>query len=286
MDTIRDRVSSQSLPARNLSYNTNIDFKDNAGLMIVIGEVRLESIEIEHFLKKNIQLKQICQKILFQKIIDRAARERNITVTDEEIQVEADRQRREKKLEKAAETIAWLASEMISPEEWEAGIRDRLLAKKLSQALFSKEVDKFFAENKLYFEQILLYQIIVPYEKLAWEIFYQIEEEEMSFYQAAHLYDIDEKRRQNCGFEGKINRGSIKPDIATVIFNARPREIINPFQTEQGYHILMVEEFIAPQLTPEVSQDIFNKLFDEWLSSELNYLLHNATQKTYTNHNQ
>jgi parvulin-like peptidyl-prolyl isomerase len=282
MDTIRDRVSSQPIPPRNLSYNTNIDFKNNADAVytIAIAEVHLELIEIEHFLKKNLQLKQICHKILFQKIIDRAAQERNITVTDKEIQAEADCQRRERKLEKAADTVAWLADEMMSPEDWEAGIRDRVLAKKLSHALFSKEVEKFFAENKFYFEQVILYQIIVPYEKLAWEIFYQIEEEEMSFYQAAHLYDIDEKRRQNCGFEGKINRASIKPDIATAIFSARPREIINPFQTEQGYHIVMVEEFIAPQLTPEVSQDIFNKLFDEWLASELNYLLHNAGVKS------
>jgi parvulin-like peptidyl-prolyl isomerase len=282
MDTIRDRVSPQSIPERNLSYNTNIDLKNNAEAIhtIAIAEVHLELIEIEHFLKKNLQLKQICHKILFQKIIDRAAQERNITVTDKEIQAEADCQRRERKLEKAADTVAWLADEMMSPEDWEAGIRDRVLAKKLSHALFSKEVEKFFAENKFYFEQVILYQIIVPYEKLAWEIFYQIEEEEMSFYQAAHLYDIDEKRRQNCGFEGKINRASIKPNIATAIFSARPREIINPFQTEQGYHIVMVEEFIAPQLTPEVSQDIFNKLFDEWLASELNYLLHNAGVKS------
>jgi parvulin-like peptidyl-prolyl isomerase len=282
MDTIRDRVSSQPIPPRNLSYNTNIDLKNNVEAIhtIAIAEVHLELIEIEHFLKKNLQLKQICHKILFQKIIDRAAQERNITVTDKEIQAEADCQRRERKLEKAADTVAWLADEMMSPEDWEAGIRDRVLAKKLSHALFSKEVEKFFAENKFYFEQVILYQIIVPYEKLAWEIFYQIEEEEMSFYQAAHLYDIDEKRRQNCGFEGKINRASIKPDIATAIFSARPREIINPFQTEQGYHIVMVEEFIAPQLTPEVSQDIFNKLFDEWLASELNYLLHNAGVKS------
>lgn len=143
MDTIRDRVSSKSLPLRNLSYNTNIDFKDNAGLMIVIGEVRLEPIEIENFLRKNIQLKQICQKILFQKIIDRAARERNITVTDEEIQAEADRQRRERKLEKAIDTVAWLADEMIAPEEWEAGIRDRLLAKNYLTLSLAKKLKSF-----------------------------------------------------------------------------------------------------------------------------------------------
>ena len=36
----------------------------------------------------------------------------------------------------------------------------------------------------------------------------------------------------------------------------------------------MVEEFIAAELTPETRQQILDKLFQEWLESELNYLIH------------
>ena len=79
-------------------------------------------------------------------------------------------------------------------EAWEAGIRDRLLAQKLARSLFDREIRSFFAHNKLGFEQALLYQILVPYQKLAQELFYQIEENEINFFQAAHLYDIDKRR--------------------------------------------------------------------------------------------
>ena len=234
--------------------------------------------EIVSILKRNIQLKEVCQKILHQRIIEQAAQERGITVTPEEIQAEADRLRREKHLEKVADTLAWLAEQMITADEWEAGIRDSLLAQKLAESLFAKEVEKFFAQNRLDFEQILLYQIIVPYERVAREIIYQIDEEEISFYEAAHFYDIDEKRRHQCGYEGKLYRWSLKPDIAAVVFSAQPEEVIGPLQTEQGFHILMLLEFIPAELTPERYQEILNRMFKEWLAIELNYMIHNHTK--------
>lgn len=242
--------------------------------MIDFSGVALEPNEIVSLFKKNIQLKEVCQRILYQRIINQAAQERGLTVTPEEIEEAANRQRYEKRLEKASDTLAWLADQMITPDDWEAGICDRLLAKKLSEHIFAKEVEKFFAQNKLDFDQILLYQIIVPYDKLALEIFYQIEEQEISFYQAAHLYDIDERRRQLCGCEGKLYRRNLKADIAAVVFGAKLGEVTGPIKTEQGYHLLLVEEFIPGELTPERYQEILNRMFQEWLASELNYMLH------------
>lgn len=37
--------------------------------------------------------------------------------------------RREKRLEKATDTLAWLTDEMITPKDWEAGIYARLVFK-------------------------------------------------------------------------------------------------------------------------------------------------------------
>ena len=237
----------------------------------------IEPDEITSFLKKDLQLKAVYQKILYQKVINQAAQERGLTVTPEEIQAEANRLRYEKRLEKAADTLAWLASEMISVEDWEAGICDRILAKKLAECLFAKEVEKVFAQNRLDFDQILLYQIVLSDGKLAQELFYQIEDGEISFYEAAHLYDVDERRRQQCGYEGKLFRWNLKPELAAVVFSTKAGEVISPLKTEQGHHLLMVEAFIPAQLTPQRYQDILDRMFKEWLVSELNYMLHSKT---------
>lgn len=246
-------------------------------MTISISGTSIELEQLLSFLKKNFQLKEVCQKILHQKIIQQAAQERGITVTPEEIQAEAEQQRRERRLEKAADTLAWLADQLVNPEDWEAGIRDKLLSKKLAEHLFANDVQKIFVQNKLNFDQILLYQIIVEDEKLAQELFFQLEEREISFYEAAHLYDIDEKRRQQCGCEGKIYRWSLKADIAAVVFGAKLGEVIGPVKTPLGHHLLMVEEFIPAELTPERYQEILDQMFSEWLDSELNYMLYSQS---------
>lgn len=237
--------------------------------------IPLDATEVVNCLKREVQLKKVCQKVLCQQAISQAAQEQGIKVTAEEIQTEADRQRYGMRLESAAATIAWLESEMITPEDWEAGIRERLLAQKLAKHLFGHQVERYFAENRLNFDCIHLYRIVVPYEQLAQELFYEIEENEISFFEAAHLYDIDERRRLQCGYEGKLPRMSLKPELAALVFGAKSGEVLRAIQTEQGYELLLVEEFEKAELTQDVRQQIIDQLFSEWLNSELNYLIAN-----------
>lgn len=229
--------------------------------------------EIVNFLKKDMKLKEVYQKILFQRVIWQVAEAKGIMVTTEEIEAEANRQRREKRLEKAVDTLAWLADQLVSPEDWEMGIRDRLLSQKLANLLFAEKVEAFFAQNQLEFEQVSLYQVIVNSQKLAQEIFYQIEDEEISFYEAAHLYDIDIFRRQKCGYEGKLYRFDLPANLAAVIFRSSPEQLIGPLQTSQGYHLFMIDQFFAAELTPERYQEILNNMFNQWLVMELNNML-------------
>ena len=238
----------------------------------------IEANQIIKLLKQELQVKPFYQRILQKRVIDKAAQERGLIVTPEEIQTEGDKLRREKRLEKAADTIAWLAEQMISVEDLEAGICDRLLAKKLAEFLFAKDVKKVFVQNKLQFDRIILYQIVVEDPKLAQELFYQIQEGEISFFDAAHFYDIDENRRHLCGCEGKVYRWGLKPDIAVAVFSAKPGEVIRPIQTDLGYHLFMVEKFLPAELTAERYEEILQNIFNEWLSNEVNYLLYNQSE--------
>ncbi len=246
--------------------------------MIDVSGQKIETQEIIEFLKKRVQLKGVCKSILHQKIIKNAIEKYNIEITAEEIQAQGDQIRRQKHLEKAEDTFAWLADELITPEDWEAGIYEDLAAQKLADHLFSQTVQDFFNQNQHQFEQIVLYEIIIPYEKLAWELFYQIEEEEMSFYQAAHLYDIDPERRIQCGYVGKVHRSQLKPTLATYVFQATPGSVMTPVSSEKGYHIFLVEDFIPAELTDEVYQTLLNQMFQDWLARELDYLMFNQTE--------
>jgi len=245
-------------------------------MTVKFNNVEITTAEINEYLKQQLTLKKVCNKIIQQKIIDRAALARNITVTETEIEVEANKIRSALRLEKAADTLAWLDDNLIDPEEWGNAIRNDLLRKKLAEKLFDSQVEAYFAENRLNFDRFVLYQLVVPYKKLAQELFYQIEEEEISFYQAAHLYDIDAKRRYLCGYEGEVHRWDYEPDIAAVIFK-NPiviGELIEPIASQNGYHLFKVEDYFPAQLTPKIRQDIIGNLFEQWLNSELNHFIH------------
>ncbi len=235
----------------------------------------IEPEEIINFLKSEINLKDICHQILGQRVIAKFCLENNISLAEEEIRAEAENQRRILGLEKASDTVEWLKDELINVEDWEEGIRNTLLARKVAENLFSKEVEKFYIKNRLEFEQIILYKIVVKNEKLAQELYYQIEEEEISFFTAAHIYDIDEKRRLQCGYEGKVYRFALPPDIAAILFRTAVKQLIGPLKTDQGYNLFFVEELIPPELDSHRFQEILNNMFQRWLTAEVEALLNN-----------
>jgi PPIC-type PPIASE domain len=243
--------------------------------MVERSSVSLPADEIIRFLRKNAQYKEVCHRILYQGIVERTAQERGVLVTPEEIQQEADAFRRQHRLEKSSDTLAWLTNQDMTPDEWELGIRDRLLSQKLSEALFTKEIEKLFAENRLNYDRVSLYQIVFADDKLAQEIFYQVEEGEISFYEAAHLYDVDEQRQARCGYEGIVYRWSLNPAIAAAVFANEPGQVTGPITLDKTYHLVMMEKFLPAELTDELRKELLNQLFQQWLEGELSYVLHN-----------
>ncbi|MCX7596279.1 MAG: peptidylprolyl isomerase, partial [Fischerella sp.] len=52
-----------------------------------------------------------------------------------------------------------------------------------------------------------------------------------------------------------------------------PKQLIGPVKTEQGYHLFMVEEFIPAKLTPQRYEEILNNMFQQWLTTEIDYAI-------------
>lgn len=71
-------------------------------------------------------------------------------------------------------------------------------------------------------------------------------------------------------------RWNLLPEVAITVFATPTGEVIGPLQSSQGYDLLMVEEFIAAELTPTIRQEIIDELFRNWLEQELNYLIHHS----------
>lgn len=237
--------------------------------MYIDQELPFEALELVDFLRRELELKPIYQRLLYEKIVQRSAQEYHLTVTPEEVQNQTYLIRQQEGLHNTSDVLSWLAAKMVNIQVWEAGIHNRLLTKKLAQHLFEEHIETIFNQRAADFDQAIFYRIVVPYERTAQELLYQLTENGMSFYEAAHFYDINEQRRLHCGYEGKQYRFDLEPEIAELIFNAQLDEVIGPFkQSDIAYNLLLVEEITPAQLTPEIHEMILNQMFEEWLSNE------------------
>jgi parvulin-like peptidyl-prolyl isomerase len=236
--------------------------------------LQVNADDIVAFLKQQTQYQAVFEQVLYQRLIDWYAHDRGIQVTSEETQIAGNQFRQAHNLEKAEDTLAWLAIQKITPEDWEQGLHHNLLTQKLAQHLFHDQIEKYFAENRLNYDRVILYEILLPDVAFAEELFYQIDENEISVYEAAHLYDRRPDSRYRCGFVGHVCRWDVAARFSAEIFAAQPQQVLPPMQSDAGYHLFWVEDVLPAQLTPELAQIILRQLLQEWLDRELTYFKH------------
>ncbi|UKO97456.1 peptidylprolyl isomerase [Nostoc sp. UHCC 0870] len=228
--------------------------------------------EIIHSLKLSCQMPDVIKKIASQHIVAQKAQEMGIAATPEELQQAGDDLRLAKKLVKAKDTWEWLEKHQISVNGFEKLIRQDVLEKKLAQHLFSQQVEKFFYERQLDYAAAAIYQVILEDRDLALELFYALEEGEISFPEIARLYIPEPEKRRAYGYQGLKHRKDLRPEIASAVFAASPPVVLKPITTSQGTHIILVEEVIQPQLDDNLQRKIIAELFNDWLEQEIQYL--------------
>jgi len=114
-----------------------------------------------------------------------------------------------------------------------------------------------------------MYEVVLNDEDLAMELFYAVQEGEMSFYEVAHQYIQDKELRRKGGYRGMVQRKELKPEISAAVFAAKPPQVLKPILTSSGAHLILVEEIIQPQLNEKLHQKIVSDFFSEWLKQQI-----------------
>jgi len=226
---------------------------------------------IQH-IKLSCQIPGVVEAIAFQKIITKAAQEAGITVTAEELQQEGDRLRVAKKLVKAQDTWAWLKKHHLSLDDFEELAHSNVLSQKLAHHLFANKVEQFFYEHQLDYVAAVTYEVILEDRDLALELFYALQEGEITFQEIARQYIQQPELRRAGGYQGTRQRTDFRPDIAAAVFAASPPEILKPIVTPKGVHLIWVEEIIQPKLDEELRSAIQQQLFSGWLQQQFETL--------------
>jgi parvulin-like peptidyl-prolyl isomerase len=235
----------------------------------MLKRLNISSEDIIRNIKLSCQIPGVVEAIATQKIIAEAAQEAGIKVSEEELQQEGDRLRLEKKLVKAQDTWAWLKKHHLSINEFEELAYANILSIKLANHLFADQVEQFFYEHKLDYFAAVTYEVILDERDLALELFYALQEGEISFQTIAREYIQGPELRRAGGYQGMRRRTDFRPEIAAAIFAANPPGILKPITTPKGVYLIWVEEIIQPNLDENLRQEITKNLFLNWLKQQV-----------------
>ncbi|MGM3304820.1 peptidylprolyl isomerase [Anabaena sp. WFMT] len=228
--------------------------------------------DILYHLKISCQIPNLLEAIATRKIIADMAVKEGINIKIEELQQAADSLRLANKLIKAEDTWTWLKKHYLSLDNFEEIAHTNLLSAKLANHLFADKVEPFFYAHQLDYTGAVTYEVILDDEDLALEIFYALQEGEISFQEIARQYIQNPELRRAGGYQGIRQRSDFRPEIASAIFAANPPQILKPIITPHGVHIIMVEEIIKPQLNEQMHLKIMGELFTNWLREQVNRL--------------
>ncbi len=231
--------------------------------------ITITPADILQQVKISCQVPELTEGIVGRQIIAKVATEAGIELETEELQKAADQMRLMRQLHNAKETWNWLEKHSLSLNEFQTIAYNSLISGKLVAHLFGDKVEPYFFENKLNYTKVVMYEVVLDDEDLALELFYAIQEGEISFYEAAHQYIQDPELRRAGGYRGILHRQDLKPEISAAIFAANPPQFLKPIVTAKGVHLVLVEEIITPELNDQLRYKILTNFFEEWMKQQI-----------------
>lgn len=224
--------------------------------------------DIFHQVQLSCKIPETIEKIVERKIIISAAEAAGIKVTKEELQQASDQMRAMSQLKDAQATWVWLEKYGLSLDDFEEIVYITLISKKLINYLFADKVEPYFYNHQLDYAGAIIYEIILDDEDEAIELFYEIQEGEISFYDAARQSIQDTELRRKGGYRGKVNRTEMKPEVSAAVFAAMPSQLLKPIVTADGVYLVLVEEIVKPGLDKKLRNQIMLDLYSEWLEQQ------------------
>ncbi len=230
--------------------------------------VKITNENILEQIKLSCKIPYVIEEIINRQILENTSEAMGITVEVAELQKAADQMRLANKLDSADDTWAWLEKHGLSLEEFEKILYNSVIAGKLAVHLFADKVEQHFFQHQLDYAAVVLYEVVLDDEDLALELFYAIQEGEMSFHDVAHKYIQDQELRRSGGYRGILSRKDLKAEISAATFAAKPPQLLKPIVNSQGFYLIFVEEIIQPKLDNKLHMKIVLELFSEWMKQQ------------------
>jgi foldase protein PrsA len=203
------------------------------------------------------QAQDTLDRIVSEIVVTKEAASRGVAVTDKDVAKKAEELGLTGPLTagaKSAIKTSMLAEKMIADQY---GIR-----------VTNDDVKKFFDEKKELLgdpEQVHLRQIFVVSEKDANDIMLALNAG-ADFIKMAQAKSLDAASKAKGGDIGFFAKGMLVPELEKIVFALKPGDYSQPVKTDNGYHIIKLEEKKAPK----------NAKFDAEMKKRLEVMIKSA----------
>lgn len=197
--------------------------------------------------------------LIEQTLINQAAAEAGITVTDEEVE---EMYRQDRNLQPDdVQWQAWLDENLFTEEEYRASLRNLLITQRMIERVIETEAPIIEEANARH--------ILVATEAEAATILNRVLNGE-DFAALAAEFSRDVSSRADGGNLGWFTLdGLLTPEMAQLVFDNAPGAVLGPVETMLGYHVIQVLDFRERAAEPDESAELAATQFTRWLQNLL-----------------
>ena len=130
-------------------------------------------------------------------------------------------------------------------------------------------MDPHFLAHQKDYTKVRLFELVIDDEDLALELFYALEEGEVTFGELAEQYAQDKDAKYRGGYRGKLQCKELPGAIANAIVAAESNTLLKPIPVGRQFHIIYLAEKKIPKLGRRLRQEILFELFEAWVNQEV-----------------
>ncbi len=240
-------------------------------VVLKVGDQSFEEKDLYPLLGKYRLLPQLAKEILLDQAIA------DVICSAEEVQVTRQQLYQHLQITTDAQRQVWLEQNGMTQEQLdELAIRE-LKIDKFKEAKWHDQLNNYFHQCKKQLDRVVYSLIRTKDSGIAQELYFRIQEEEAKLADLAREYS-EGAEAQTGGLVGPVELKAPHPQIAQLLFNSQPGQLLPPTRIGEWWIILRLEKYISAELDEPTSKRLLNDLFQGWLMGQIQQFVYFSPQ--------
>jgi parvulin-like peptidyl-prolyl isomerase len=242
---------------------------ENLNNLLTIGEEALSLKQVLGYLQRAGSLQKTLGDVLRQYVIEMALQQReDLTVDSFQVDQAILNFRLEHQLSDLAKFQDWLKTNDLTYEGFQQKVGYTMQLALCKQAIAKSDLEEYFAEQKPFFDRVVLSRIVVAELNEAEQLKQVLEENPTQFGVLAQAHSLAPEAISQ-GMMGSISYGTLPEELKGAIADTAPGMLIGPLELNDTYGLFRVEQFLDAELNEQTRSILTEQLFEQWLQSQL-----------------